>query len=221
MTTDIITAWHFALSRDRLRYTDAPLVVGEWLPPIADPALCERGYHASRSAMDALSYAPGPWVSRVELRGVVADTHDKLAAAERKHLWIADATEALRAFARWCASQVLHLWDAPQVVRDYLATGDENIRDAARAASRAAGYASRAAAWYAAGDAAGAAWAARAAEWAAEWDVARDVAWDAAEAAARAAARDVAWDAAWAAERQKQNAQLETMLLALAPEVAA
>ena len=43
-----------------------------------------------------------------------------------------------REFARWCALQVIHLWDCPEIVRLYLETGDESIR---------------AAAWVAAGDA--------------------------------------------------------------------
>ena len=42
------------------------------------------------------------------------------------------------------ALSVIHLWDAPDVVCDYLMTGDETIRSAARAA--AAGDATGAAA---------------------------------------------------------------------------
>jgi hypothetical protein len=50
-----------------------------------------------------------------------------------------DATELLRKFARHCALSVIHLWDAPKVVRDYLETGDESLRAAAyHAASHAA-----------------------------------------------------------------------------------
>jgi hypothetical protein len=46
-----------------------------------------------------------------------------------------DTTPLLGQFARACALDVLHLWDAPDVVRAYLTTGDETIReDAARAA---------------------------------------------------------------------------------------
>lgn len=30
-------------------------------------------------------------------------------------------------FARWCALECLHLWDAPEVVRDYLETGNPEI----------------------------------------------------------------------------------------------
>jgi hypothetical protein len=100
---------------------------------------------------------------------------DKWVGRRRKILATIDAEPLLREFARWCASQVLHLWDAPQVVHDYLATGDESLRDAAWVA-----------AWEAAWEAA----------WAAEWAA---PAAGGARAAAQAAARDAAWAAAWAA----------------------
>ena len=41
-------------------------------------------------------------------------------------------------FARWCADQVLHLWGAPDVVREYLRTGDASLRVAWYAALHAA-----------------------------------------------------------------------------------
>ena len=49
----------------------------------------------------------------------------------------------IRQFARESASDVLHLWNAPQVVRDYLATGNKELR---AAAGEAAGAAAREAA---------------------------------------------------------------------------
>ena len=51
---------------------------------------------------------------------------------------------------------MIHLWDAPPVVREYLETGDETKRAAAWAAAGAAAWdAAGAAAWEAAWDAAG------------------------------------------------------------------
>ena len=44
----------------------------------------------------------------------------------------------LREFARWCALSVIDKWDAPEIVRRYLETGDESIRAAAIAAASAA-----------------------------------------------------------------------------------
>jgi len=52
-------------------------------------------------------------------------------------------------FARWCALQVVHLWDCPDVVKRYLETVDEGLRGVIPAAADAA-----AAAW-------NASWAAR------------------------------------------------------------
>ena len=44
----------------------------------------------------------------------------------------------LRKFARLCALDVIDCWDAPDVVIEYLKTGDEFIRNAARDAVWAA-----------------------------------------------------------------------------------
>ena len=93
-------------------------------------------------------------------------------------------------FARWSALQVTHLWDCPDVVKQYLETGDKSIRDAAwnaaRAAARTAGRDATWAAWNAWGARASARASARAAA---------DAAWDAWNAACTAA--DAAWNAAW------------------------
>jgi Arc/MetJ family transcription regulator len=80
----------------------------------------------------------------------------------------------LCAVARDEALRVIHLWDSPAIVRQYLETGDETIRDAAQAAALAA---SRAAAWAAS----------RAATRAAARAAAGDDSKDGALAAARAA----------------------------------
>jgi hypothetical protein len=93
-------------------------------------------------------------------------------------LWCLRASNAtefkMRCFARLAAQDVLHLWDAPEIVKQYLETGDENIRAAARAAADAAARAAAdVAAWAAARAAAdAAAWAAAA--WAAAWAAAKD-----------------------------------------------
>ena len=85
-------------------------------------------------------------------------------------LWCLRAVEGhekeIRQFARDCALDVIHLWDAPSVVKEYLETGDEKLRDAARDAAWDA-------AWAAAMAARAAAMAARDAALAAAWDAAR------------------------------------------------
>ena len=145
-----ILAWHFvgATLRD-----GSPIPAdGEWLKYSGDLALCNSGLHASIDPFDALQYAPGATLCRVALRGKIVHGDDKLCATERMIICRMDATELLRYFARMQALSVVHLWDAPDVVLDYLMTGDESIRAAAMAAARAAaGAAAMAAAMAAAG----------------------------------------------------------------------
>ena len=160
-------AWHFV--GDTLRDgRDIPRD-GEWLVHAGPVRICESGLHYSLDPFDALTYAPGPILCRVEVEGIVAKQDDKGVARRRRIVARRDMTEYLRWFARLSALSVVHLWDTPDVVLDYLMTGDEPLRVAA---------------WDAAMDAA---WAAA---WDAAWAAARAAAWDAARAAARAAARD-------------------------------
>ena len=186
-------------------------VKGEIIP-------CVHGLHLSKRVFDALIYAPGPIIYKVKGYGIIVphgNPVDKYACSERTYMSGGyDCTELLRLFARKCALDVIHLWDAPKIVKQYLKTGDESLRAAARAAANAAAWAdARAAAWAAAGAAAraDARDAARDAAYAAA-DAARAAAWDAAGAAARAAAWDAARAAAGAAYITKANKRLIAML---------
>jgi len=92
--------WHFAAQklRDGSRLTKR----GERTPRIDDISLCQRGYHASARAIDALAYAPGFMVSRVRLfYANVGD--DKAVGCER--LALTDYVDArqvvLELAARW------------------------------------------------------------------------------------------------------------------------
>ncbi len=175
---------------------------GEWLTHDGPVKICETGLHASKCPRDALEYAPGDTLCLVECEDIVVEQDDKFVCRRRKIIARFDATDMLWEMSRWCALQVIHLWDAPPVVREYLETGNESLRAAAwDAAWDAARAAARAAAWDAAMDAARAAAmdAARAAARAAAWDAARDAAWD--------AARDAAWDAQKAKFAEMVNAR--------------
>jgi len=167
-------AWHFVGTTLRDGRPVPP--DGAWLEHAGPLELCESGLHASEDVFDAVRYAPGSVLCRVEVDGTILRDTDKLVASRRRIVARMDATDLLRLFARQCASDVLHLWDAPDVVRQYLATGDETLRDAACAAAAAAGWdAVGAAAWVAAWAAArAAAGAAAGAVWTADWDAARD-----------------------------------------------
>jgi len=171
-----VLAWHFV--GDTLRDGRPVPKDGEWLIHKGDLVMCKTGLHASVHPFDALQYAPGPILCRVECRGEIVRGDDKLVCTKRRIVARMDATEMLRYFARMQALSVVHLWGAPDVVLDYLMTGDEAIRAAAGDA-----------AWAAGGDAA--------------WAAAGDAAWAAAWAASRAASRaaEAVGDAAWAAAR--------------------
>ena len=152
-------AWHFV--NETLRDGRPLPPDGEWLVHDGELIMCGSGLHASVRLIDALKYAPGSTICRVEVDGQIIKDDDKLVATRRKTLWRIDGEQVMSAFARWCALEVIHLWDAPDVVMEYLITGNEDIRDAAWAAARAAASA-------AARDAA------RDAAWAAAWAAARD-----------------------------------------------
>ena len=148
-----VLAWHWLPEMGKLTHGDRRKVVpGHTMKFNGGLVICSSGFHASVRAIDALANAPGPIIQRVECFGLgdSCGHTDKLVCRERKCLWIADATDTLRAFARWCALSVIEKWDAPPIVRQYLETGDESIRDAAMAA---AWDAARDAAWDAARDA--------------------------------------------------------------------
>jgi hypothetical protein len=178
----MMRAWHFVGDRLRNGYLVPP--DGERLIWYGELAMCKSGLHASVQPFDALNYAPGPILCMVECNGGIIHDTDKLVCSQRTIITRMDATELLLYFARMQAVSVVHLWNAPDFVLDYLMTGDELLVDAT---------------WDAALDAARDA--AGAAAWDAAWDAARDAAWAAARAAAGDAAWDGAWVAAWAAAR--------------------
>jgi hypothetical protein len=203
---------HIGLQRDGL-----PLVIGETRRHDGPLVLCKSGLHASTQAIDALNYAVGPIACRVDCGGETVAGDDKLVCRERTVLAAIDATEVLRAFARRCALDVIDSWDAPAVVRQYLQTGDESLREAswaaswaasrtsaASGASKAASEASEAAHWACGAASLAAHWACEAASLAAHW----------ASGAAHWASGAVRWAANWAVSRAEQNERLETMLLA-------
>lgn len=212
-------AWHFCKQKNERIVTGyGNIIVKPGLKLIHDGELlmCSSGLHASSKPFDALKYAPGSVVCRVSCGGKILQQKDKLVCTERTILWAYNAKDILWKLARLCALDVIHLWDAPEIVVRYLHTGDESIKitawTAARAATRAAALAATRAA-------------ARAAALAATQDAARDAAWTAALSAARAAARDAAlatvrdaariatWDATWDAARAAQNKRLYRMIM--------
>ena len=145
-----LLGWHFCNESRTLGYDDGRLIVeGEALRVETNPViLCECGLHASERIIDALKYAPGPILCRVELSDGIVVGADKAAARERKTLWMFDATNALRDFATTVAESALlaeraagrepdpRSWAAIQFVRDLL-TGKIKSEDQESAESAA------------------------------------------------------------------------------------
>jgi hypothetical protein len=213
------TGWHFTATETKGR-DGWPLKPTEELPEGTELELCVVGLHACKSAFAALTYAPGPWVSRVRLEGRVLTDADKACATRRVRLaGPVDVTRELRLFSVDCAERVLPIFEKT-------VPGDARPRQAIETARRfAVGQATAeelVAAWAAAG---GAAWAAAAAgaaagddAWAAAWAAGDDV-WAAAGAAA-GARRDAAAarDDVWAAEKRWQDQTLTSRLKAALKE---
>jgi hypothetical protein len=196
----MIRAWHFV--GKTLRDGSPIPADGEWLEFTGKIELCRSGLHASRDPFDALRFAPGNTLCLVDCAGDVVESKDKLVCSRRRIVARMEARELLLYFARMQALSVVHLWDAPGVVLDYLMTGDD--ADAAYAAANAAANAANAnaaadAAYAAATATADAATATADAAYAAAYaDADADAAYaDAADAAYAAA--DAAADAANAA----------------------
>jgi len=136
--------------KDYYHFTGATLrdgkpipAIGEWLLFDGVPVPCECGLHASPDAFDALQYSPGNTLHKVVLGGKIVKhgkPTDKVAAQKRKIIATIDAEPIMRLFARRVARDVVHLWDAPVVVKEYLETGDPSKRAAARAAAQDAAW---------------------------------------------------------------------------------
>ena len=154
---ETILGWHW--TGEALRDGRPLPAVGEWLEHEGPVVICESGLHGSRAILDALRYAPGHMLHRVEFADVAEEHNDKLVARRRCIVWSFNVEDVLRSFARRVALDVAHQWDMPDVVREYLETGREELRTAARSA-----------AWDAA----------RSAARSAAWDAARSAAWDSA-----------------------------------------
>jgi hypothetical protein len=219
-----LLAWHFVAGNRMLR--DGSLLVepGYIYSIGAEESveMCEVGMHASRRAIDALQYAPGPVVCRVRLWGDVREDADRLVARHREVLWMADATRELHQFGVWCVRHTpladgRTVWHVLSDLRSRRAVTmkeswlrgeatDSDLSAARSAAMSAAESAAMSAAMSAAESAANSA--------------ANSAAESAAQCAAWSAAESAAWSAAWSAARSAaesaQNTELTRLLRRLA-----
>jgi hypothetical protein len=136
----MLTAWHFT-NGTKLR-DGRPLEVGRVYRHKGVVIPCRSGLHASTRLIDALKYAPGSILSRVEMHGELikhGKPGDKIVGRERKVSWHIDATRTLWLFACWVAEDALKAerkagrephpasWAAPRARRAWL---DGKITDA-------------------------------------------------------------------------------------------
>lgn len=97
-----VRAYHWLEKPDELRGGE-PTCVGKThrLPDGEEPILCHSGFHASASFEVSLSYAPGFYLTRVELSGRIYGTEgDKYVASRRRSLWLLDVRPLLWEFAK-------------------------------------------------------------------------------------------------------------------------
>ena len=204
-------AYYFSCTDKKLGYDDNRVIKKGRTHKVKGPLkLCLWGLHASKRIIDALEYAPGPYLWVVELSGDIIEGSDKVCASERTYIQGFNAEKLLKVFAR---KQTLiniekikpHCSETDyKLILQFLETGNENIRSAAQSAARSARYAAWSAGYAARSAARSAAWsagyAARSAARSAAESAARYVAWSA-ESAARSTARFAAQSAARSATR--------------------
>lgn len=201
------TGWHFA--SDKLRDGQPLPKKGTVLKHGGNLVLCESGYHASQGVIDALRYAPGYNVARVQLIGEIILDTDKAVASERKTLTrYVNAEKVLHEYACWSAEQTLKAerkrgrephpdsWKAIKIKRLWLRgkATDEELSAAESAAESAARSAARSAAWSAESSAASSA----------ASSATGSAAWSAAKLAAESATRS--------AQNKKLTAMLKKLL---------
>jgi hypothetical protein len=208
--TEKINAFWFA-SSDRLPHGDSrEIAIGKRHSLRGEIIICEHALHASRDPFDALSYSSGPYLYKVRCWGDVVEQIDKLGARNREYVAMMDATNMLLQFAREQALSVVHLWDAPEIVKAYLETGNEDIKEAAMGAAVGATRETPTEASTAASTAA--AWAAsRATSVTAAWEAC----WAASKATAWAASRAMVWETAWETARETARNKFNELTAAL------
>jgi hypothetical protein len=95
------------------------------------------GLHAHVCPLRAFHFATGPILHKVNLISRFLDGYHYV-GHRRQIIASIDARELAHKFARWYALQVIDKWAAPDVVYEYLKTGNEKLRKDSRAESREA-----------------------------------------------------------------------------------
>lgn len=127
-----INAWWFC-NEDHRPWPEYGHVASVGKAYESDPdklALKVSGFHGSASILNALQHDRGTHVFYSCMGGRIL--HGKWCMSASEITYLAggvDISGVLHAFARQCARDVLHLWDAPQVVADYLNSETEELSE--------------------------------------------------------------------------------------------
>ena len=240
--TPMTPGWHFCAMKDGspVLRDGTPLEIGRTYEH-PDPVMCKQGLHDSVRVIDALRYAPGPFLCRTASSADVDDEHKRCSRFRRALVGV-DVSSVLHEFSAriafcallaehekgrepdprsWNAVRAKMLWCKGEMSNADLIAAESAAWNAARSAARsaadsAASSAARSAADSAASSAARSAArsAAQRAAWSAADSAAESAAWNAADSAAESAAWNAAWSAAWSEARSGA----EILLLSMLPE---
>jgi len=100
----VYRGWHFLNRKGFLRdgtKAAAPGHVEKFEGPLC---ICLTGLHASKRLIDALRYAPGVFLRKVELADFIEDG-DKACGHRRRILIQVEISQLLTHFAQWCAER--------------------------------------------------------------------------------------------------------------------
>src|SRR5690606_12638336 len=102
-----VKAWHFSNNEGTLGYGDGrQIILGETLSADGKPVPCSYGLHGSKSIIDAMGYASGCRLWRVEIWGEIDEDDDKLCGRNRRALVdYGDIMPQIVEFAKWCAER--------------------------------------------------------------------------------------------------------------------
>jgi hypothetical protein len=123
-----ILAWHWLPQDRRLAYGIRALVEEGMVLEVGEPLeLCNHGLHASKNILDAMWYAKGPIICRVELSGKFVFDQSKFCATRRKCLWMMDAKEVLRDYIVGRLNGIVEEYRLMPVVKDAIICRIRNL----------------------------------------------------------------------------------------------
>lgn len=132
-----IEAWHFPKPDLRLGFGDGRLIApGEVLSVMPPVKVGSQGLHGSISILDAVINGNSSIICRTLHFGAVSCKRSLVASSHRKVLWMANARKVIRRFTKDCVLGQINISYYPKVIRKYLESDDEDLREEAIAANR-------------------------------------------------------------------------------------